>query len=663
MISIPVTATDSQIQLALERLGLFAGVDRVYIFQISDDRTMITNSHEWCADGIEPQIAILQNLPLSDFAWIEERLEHLETLHIPNVADLPPDAAAEREILEIQSIQSLVIMPMASQGRWIGFIGFDSVRTTTTWDTESIGLLRFVATIFVNALNRRRAEQALHDREQQYRRVVEQVSEVIFQLDEQGRWQFLNPAWRAMVGSDETEALGRLFLETLHADDHSVAQRILDQLWSGERELGSAELRLLTADGAYRWVELRARTLAVEEGRSASVTGTLTDLTPRKLSEQILHESELRFRQIAENIRDVIYVCTPALDQFFYVSPAFGEIWGVGDAALYERPALFLETIIPEDRSSVAAALRRHPISGGVSSIDFRIARCDGDVRWIGMRVFSMREDQRYPPRLTGIAEDITERKRHEQALRQSNRELAKVARMKDEFLASMSHELRTPLNAILGIAEVLQEQIYGPVTKRQITALQQIDESGRHLLALINDILDLSKIEAGQLTLDLTATDVRAVCLASLRLVEPAARHKGMTARVSIDDDVGTHLCDSRRLTQILVNLLSNAVKFTPVGGEFGLEVKPTAHGLTFTVWDTGIGISPEDQKALFQPFVQLDSSLARAHGGTGLGLALVRRMTELHGGEVRLESEQGGGSRFIITLPDGYTRKAARA
>ncbi|MCI0697060.1 response regulator [candidate division KSB1 bacterium] len=239
--------------------------------------------------------------------------------------------------------------------------------------------------------------------------------------------------------------------------------------------------------------------------------------------------------------------------------------------------------------------------------------------------------------------------------LRTANEKLARAARLKDEFLANMSHELRTPLNAILGISEALQEQVYGLLNENQLQALGDVEESGRHLLALINDILDLSKIEMGKLKLEMVPVGVAWVCEASLHFINQIAQQKRLKVVTTIDSAVTTIQADERQLKQILVNLLSNAVKFTPEGGKIGLEVVGNAEQETvyFTVWDNGIGIVRKNLERLFQPFVQLDSSLSRQYSGTGLGLALVHRLVELHGGGISVESEPGEGSRFIVSLP----------
>jgi PAS domain S-box-containing protein len=239
--------------------------------------------------------------------------------------------------------------------------------------------------------------------------------------------------------------------------------------------------------------------------------------------------------------------------------------------------------------------------------------------------------------------------------LKRLNLELERALHIKDEFLANMSHELRTPLNAVIGLSEILAEQVAGPLNEKQQKYVGIINENGSHLLELINDILDIAKSEAGQITLDYADVDIGALCQASVRMLAELALKKQQSITFDVDESIGHVWADQRRLKQMLVNLLSNAVKFTPENGKIGLEVRGNqdTNTISFTVWDTGIGIREEDLPQLFRPFVQLSSDMAHKTTGTGLGLALVSKMARLYDGHVSVESEPDKGSRFTITLP----------
>jgi signal transduction histidine kinase len=242
----------------------------------------------------------------------------------------------------------------------------------------------------------------------------------------------------------------------------------------------------------------------------------------------------------------------------------------------------------------------------------------------------------------------------HTAELRLVNERLARAMQAKDAFLAGMSHELRTPLNAILGLAELLGDGHYGPLTRGQRRPLETLRSNGNLLLCLINDILDLAKIEAGREELVLELLRPAEACADSLALMAESARARGIALERSIAPCAPPLMADRRRLTQILVNLLGNALKFTPAGGAVGLELAAVAGGaaLRFTVWDTGVGIDPSQHGRLFQAFSQVESGLDRP-GGTGLGLALVARLARLHGGSVALERQPGRGARLSVTLP----------
>ncbi|MFZ2098022.1 MAG: response regulator [Anaerolineales bacterium] len=393
------------------------------------------------------------------------------------------------------------------------------------------------------------------------------------------------------------------------------------------------------------------------------------DITESIKVEEALRESEQRYRTLIENQEEGIALLDNKAS-FFFANQAADRTFGVQTGGLFRHN--LQEFLMPEQFVVVATDMENH-LLGEKTSYELEITRPDGKKRNLLVTATAQSAPDKTTNAIFCIFRDITERKQAELALQKLNAELeqrvdertaelstanaalARASRLKDEFLASMSHELRTPLTAVLNLSEALQEQTYGPLTEKQFKSLRTIEESGRHLLGLINDILDLSQVEAGYLNLKIDECSAVDICQSSLQLVKGMAQKKHQNISYVSSPETFQLRADARRLKQMLVNLLSNAIKFSLEGGLIGLlvEADDIAKVVQFTVWDNGIGIATEDLPKLFRPFTQLDSGLSRQQTGTGLGLALVQRMADLHGGSVRLESTPGQGSRFTIILP----------
>jgi signal transduction histidine kinase len=246
--------------------------------------------------------------------------------------------------------------------------------------------------------------------------------------------------------------------------------------------------------------------------------------------------------------------------------------------------------------------------------------------------------------------------------IQDKSRQLEEASKHKSQFLANMSHELRTPLNAILGYTELIVDSVYGEAPEKMQATLKRITANGKHLLGLINDVLDLSKIEAGQLTLALDDYSMKDVVHSVYGAVEPLAADKKIALKADVAADLPSGRSDERRLTQVLLNLVGNAIKFTD-SGEVAIRASASNGSYSVSIRDTGPGISEADQAKLFQEFQQADNSITRKKGGTGLGLAISKCIVEMHGGQIKLESQVGKGSTFSITLPIRVEQQVAEA
>ncbi|MBN2109841.1 MAG: PAS domain S-box protein [Methanosarcinaceae archaeon] len=395
---------DKAINISLSHIGNLCDACRAYVFLFGENDGCMSNTHEWCADGVGPQKDNLQEIPVDTFPWWMQKLSNGEMIHITSVRDMPPEASAEKELLEMQDISSLLVIPLFIDKRTCGFIGLDNVKSTGSWSQDDMAIL-----------------------------------------------------------------------------------------------------------------------------------GTVSHL----LSSSI--ENERKKVQIDKNTRK----------------------------------------------------------------------------------------------------------------LSETNMELQRSVKVKDAFLANMSHELRTPLNSIIGYSDMLLSGIAGEINEKQCRYLNHISSSGKHLLEIINDILDISKVESGKMELLYETIHVSYIIESVINIVSPMADRKQIDLIFNNKIDGMLIEADPVRFKQIISNLLINAIKFTDERGEVSIDVKKERDLLNVSIGDSGIGIAPEDKDKLFQPFQQLDSSYARKYEGTGLGLALVKDLVELHGGNIWVESEPCKGSIFSFTIP----------
>ncbi len=389
-----------------------------------------------------------------------------------------------------------------------------------------------------------------------------------------------------------------------------------------------------------------------------------TDITLRKRAQIRLRQAEAKYRQIFDNVHEGIIQETPE-GRVLAVNRAGAAIFG------FHSPEEMLATVFnaaeqlyvnPERRDELLKQLERH---GVVRDFRSEMLRRDGSRIWVSKTLRRVTDDRGNAVMIEGMFRDISAQRRAEQQLMMAKEQAEAASRAKSDFLANMSHELRTPLNAILGFSQVLLDEMMGPLGSEKYREYSRdIVASGEHLLALINDILDMAKVESGMMSLDEEWIDLNESLDAALLLVRERATAHRIALRKQMPTPAPTIWADARRLRQIWINLLSNAVKFTPQGGavEIRCDILPDG-GIEVVVADTGIGIPEEDIERVQQPFNQVASALSRSHEGSGLGLSLSRSLIELHGGELHLASQVGIGTTVTVSLPAERCRPGALA
>ena len=371
----------------------------------------------------------------------------------------------------------------------------------------------------------------------------------------------------------------------------------------------------------------------------------------QRAADQAAAEGAAMYRFLADNAMDLI-TRHGADGRIRFASPAAQNLLGIApDALIGLAPAALVH---PDDLRVIQAAFMEASYFARAATAEIRLKRGDGTFVWSEIRCRPAAPAKGKAADIVAVTRDITERKSHERALIEA-RDLAEEAnRAKSSFLANMSHELRTPLNAIIGFSEVMTHEMFGPVgSPRYLEYSRLIHESGGHLLELINGILDMSKIEAGKFELSEEIFDLEETAAACVRFVRQPAERAGVALRIAIAPGARTIFADKRAIKQVLVNLLSNGVKFTPRGGEVRVLASLDTRGIEIEVSDSGVGISARDLERLGQPFEQVEGEHVRSKEGTGLGLALVKALASMHGGEATIESALGVGTTVHVRLP----------
>ena len=579
---------EAGINHTLEIIATFVEVDRSYVFLASEDQTQVDNVYEWCAEGIESQKQRLQHVAGEEFAWFAEKIRHLEVIHIARIADLPPEASAEKIGFESQGIQSLLVVPMVSKGDLIGFLGFDAVKAEKTWKEEDIVLLKTVGNILANALTHKHAEEALRESEQRYSGIFNTTTDAFLLIDAFGKILDANVRACTMYGFCYEELVSRQITELVTTDYQShLLQQIRHSMQTTSKL--SLEAVNIRQDGSHFYAEIQGGPYTWRE--QSHFLAAIRDISERK-------EAEAQLRTYHDRLEELVE----------------------------ERTAELIQTNTQL-------------------------------IKEIAERKRAEKELAAYQTHLESLVEKRT------MELKKANEAAEASSRAKSEFLANISHELRTPLNAILGYTQILRHD--PTLTDTQRNEIEVMHRSGEHLLTLINDILDLSKIEARKLELIPSLIYLPEFLKSLTDIACIRVQQKEIGFQALIEPGLPSQVCgDAKRLRQVLLNLLSNAIKFTDQGrvtfcvkkiedcqSPPSTSLSPETVKLQFSIQDTGKGIPTDQLSQIFLPFHQVNDPFSYVDG-TGLGLAISQQLVQMMGGNICVESMPGKGSRFWFEL-----------
>jgi PAS domain S-box-containing protein len=543
----------------------------------------------------------------------------------------------------------------------------------------------------------RKAEKAVRSEHQELESVIEFLPDATFVTDRDKRIVAWNRACEDLTGIPKCDILGKNYLEyplPLFNEHHKLLIDYLD-LPSSDVEGKFQEIKktgniltseifigqLRNGDGAYLWCAATA--LFDQDGVKSGAIEVIRDVTDLKRYEQALVRSEKNYRELVEHVNSIILRWKPD-GQISFLNEYGQRFFGYSEEEILGKS--IIDTIVPESDSSgmdLHELMKR--ISADPAAFEQNVnenRRRNGEHVWIAWTNRVVKDESGQIHEILSVGTDITRLKKAEDAVNELNADLERrvtertteldVAksraeesdRLKSAFLATMSHELRTPLNSIIGFTGVILQGLAGPLTNEQEKQMNMVRNSAQHLLSLINDVLDISKIEAGQLQVFSDTFNLAAIAEKVIETMMPLSDRKGLSLHNSISMDIGEVVADRRRVEQIMINLVSNAIKYTEKG-DISVIVSPypvkrdgDPPCFRFSVTDTGIGIREEDMKDLFRPFRQIDTGLSRMTEGTGLGLAICRRLANLMGGEITAESKWGKGSTFSFIFPTGGNR-----
>lgn len=526
-------------------------------------------------------------------------------------------------------------------------------------DREIFGLEERMLDLETQARAGKRAQISLGVQQHSAHKMYESLSDIIFEIDYRGRLLYVSPKWESVSGYKIEESCGQDLGSFFPSSEALSIKTALETMMKEEdiKPFNHTGM-LVLADGSQKLVEVAI--IVKQQGDTGpKFAGTIADLDRRYQAEQALVETEQKYLSIVENAAGGIFQLSTD-GMYLSANPAFARILGyeTADDLMAEIEDASAQIYhAPKER---LAFLRTLEASNRPLSYDAQLKRADGTVIWCHENVRAVRSDDGQVLYYEGSLEDVTERIESHEKLKEAMLSSDAANKAKSEFLANMSHELRTPLNSIIGFSEIIKTEALGPVQPPEYAEyVSDIYNSGKHLLDIINEILDISKIEAGERTLNEDLVDLNVLVAACVDLHETRITENDMVVNNQLAG-IPEVVAEELALKQVIMNLLSNAVKFTPRTGKITFTYQLAGNGdLSLSITDTGIGLDQDEIEKALSPFGQIQNELSRSNSGTGLGLTLANALIGLHEGKLDLFSQKGVGTTVMLTLPASRVQK----